>query len=120
MSVFRPDLTLSPSEVASQRTHVLEESGRIVGFYTLAPRSDAEAELDHLFVDPSRLRRGLGATLFRHACATARAAGFRRLVIRSDPNAPGFYESVGARLESHVPSNIPGRSLPFFSLDLHP
>jgi hypothetical protein len=47
-------------------------------------------------------------------------AGFDRMVIRSDPNAAGFYESFGARLEGEIPSSIPGRSLPFFGLPLGP
>jgi len=118
MSVFSRELTLSPTDIAARRAHVLEENGRIVGFYTLATRAEGDAELEHLFVEPSGLRRGSGAALFRHACAVAREAGFHRLVIQSDPNAAGFYVSVGARLERHIPSSIPGRELPFFSFDL--
>ena len=118
MSVFSRELTLSPSDIAARHAHVLEENGQVVGFYTLATRADDDAELEHLFVEPSGLRRGSGAALFRHACALAREAGFGRLVIQSDPNAAGFYLSVGARLERCIPSSIPGRELPFFSLEL--
>jgi GNAT superfamily N-acetyltransferase len=119
MSVFVGELTLSPPEISRRRTHVLEENGRIIGFYTLETRSDEDIELEHVFVDPSRLRSGVGTALFRHACAAAQAAGFRRLLIQSDPNAAGFYESLGARLESYIPSSIPGRTLPFYRLVLN-
>ena len=118
MSVFARELDISPTDVATHRAHVLEEDGQIVGFYTLAPRADGEVELEHLFVEPSGLRRGSGAALFRHACAVAREAGFRRLVIQSDPNAAGFYLSVGADLERYIPSSVPGRELPLFGFDL--
>src|SRR4051794_14822434 len=118
MVVFSRELVLSPAELATRRAHVLEENGRIIGLYTLVARADDAAELDHLFIDPSRLGSGLGAALFRHACVVAQQAGFRRLSILSDPHAVGFYAAMGARLEGYVPSSIPGRQLPVFTLDL--
>jgi predicted N-acetyltransferase YhbS len=84
----------------------------------LGGRGQGVVELEHLFVEPSRLRRGLGAALFRHAVEQARAAGFRRLTILSDPHAAGFYQAMGAQLEERVPSSIPGREIPVFALTL--
>jgi GNAT superfamily N-acetyltransferase len=118
MLVFSRELMLAPTDIAGCRAHVLEKAGQIIGFYTLQRRSADDVELEHIFVDPAALRCGVGSALFQHACSTAQAAGFRRLVIRSDPNAAGFYECLGAGMEGLVPSSIPGRSLPFFSLDL--
>lgn len=120
MSVFREELTLSATDVVARRAHVFEEDGEIRGFYTLVARGDGhgDVELDHLFVDPRRMGRGMGSALFEHACSTAQKAGFHRMVIRSDPNAAGFYSARGARLEGYVSSSIPGRDLPFFSLDI--
>jgi GNAT superfamily N-acetyltransferase len=118
MAVFRGELTFTPAQVVGRRTHVVEEAGAIVGFYTLLPRAEGEGELEHLFVDPGSLRRGVGAALFRHACALAVELGWPRLVIQSDPNAAGFYQAMGARLERHIPSSIPGRTIPFFGFDL--
>jgi GNAT superfamily N-acetyltransferase len=118
MAVFARELTLSPADVAARLTHVLETDGQLAGFYTLLPRPPGEAELEHLFVEPSRLGRGLGSALFRHACSLGRAAGFARLLILSDPNAAGFYAGLGARLVREVPSSIPGRKLPLYSVDL--
>jgi GNAT superfamily N-acetyltransferase len=118
MAVFGPELTLSASELVARKAHVFEEGGRIVGFFTLMGREEGVGELEHIFVDPTRLRRGIGAALFRHACVVAREAGWRRLVIQSDPNAAGFYQRMGARLERYIPSSIPGRKLPLFSIAL--
>jgi GNAT superfamily N-acetyltransferase len=118
MAVFGPELTLSPGEIEARRVHVFEEDGRIVGFFTLVARDEGVGELEHIFVDPSRLGRGIGAALFRRACVVAQEAGWRRLVIQSDPNAAGFYQRMGARLERHVPSSIPGRNLPLFTFAL--
>src|SRR5581483_9656510 len=76
MAVFQAELTLSPAEVLTGRAHVVEEEGQLVGFYTLRARGQGVIELEHLFVEPGRLRRGLGAALFWHALELARAAGF--------------------------------------------
>jgi len=118
LEVFRGELTLSPEEVAAKRSHVAEEEGTILGFYTLVSVGRAEMELEHIFVDPRQLKRGIGSQLFRHACETARAGAAARLVIQSDPNAAGFYHSVGAVLEKEIPSSIPGRSIPYFTYSL--
>jgi len=119
LAVFREELTVAPEEIDSARTQVLEYEGEVVGFYSLAPFDAPNAvELGHLFVDPNRLRRGFGQRLLHHACEAARAEGFGRLFIQSDPNAAGFYRALGAVFERDTPSSIPGRTLPLFSLPL--
>ncbi len=114
MAVFRDELTIAASEVVSNRTHVIEDAGRVVGFYTLAENAGGELELEHLFIEPAHLSHGFGTALFAHACNLAREAGCDSLVIQSDPNAAGFYQTVGAKLEQQIPSSIPGRTIPFF------
>lgn len=77
LEVFRDELTIAPEQVAPKRTHAAEEAGVLLGFYTLMMLHEDEyqdeAELEHLFVEPGRLERGVGAAVFRHACQTARA-----------------------------------------------
>jgi len=118
MAVFRVELTVTSEQIPGRRAHVLEEAGRVVGFYTLLPRDARVAELEHLFVEPTELGRGVGTALFHHACDVARQAGFQDLVIQSDPNAAGFYRALGARLEREIPSSIPGRTIPYFAYSL--
>jgi GNAT superfamily N-acetyltransferase len=119
MAVFRDELTFTPAAVVERRTHVLEEDGAVVAMYTLLG-SGAEVELEHLFVDPPRLRQGHGKRLFEHACDLARAAGAQALVIKSDPHAAGFYRTLGAADAGEIPSSIPGRNIPTFRLLLRP
>ena len=47
-------------------------------------------------VHPDHMGQGVGAGMFAHAMAAARAAGIRRVKIVSDPNAEAFYEKMGA------------------------
>ena len=75
------------------------------------------AELADLFVDPTAIGRGVGATLLADAVDRARALGVSRLVIDADPNAAGFYVRMGARRVGSVAgSSIIGRELPRFDL----
>lgn len=118
LAVFRKELTLSPETVVTQRAHVWVDQGQLLGFYTLLPLERRTLELQHLFVEPTRLGQGIGRALFRHAAEMARALAFERLVIQSDPHAAGFYRSMGATHERDVASSIPGRFIPVFVLDL--
>lgn len=110
-------MPLTP-QLEEKQAHVAEERGTIVGFYTLASTRGGEAELEHPFVEPAALARGIDSRLFRHACETATAIGARTLVIQSDPNAAGFYHALGATLEGEIPSSIPGRTIPHFTFSL--
>lgn len=113
---FRPELTITPSEVSSRRAAVAERCGSIVGFVTI-DGDPPSAELDMLFVAPEAIGTGVGAELFRHAVRVARDSGIRRLTITSDPNAESFYRAMGAhRTGSVESSSIPGRELPLMEI----
>lgn len=92
----RRGLTPSHDDIAAGRVCVLDQDDRVLGFYGLQPHA-AEIELCLLFVEPAAIGRGNGKRLWRHAVATARALGYRRLMIKSDPNAEWFYLAQGAR-----------------------
>jgi GNAT superfamily N-acetyltransferase len=76
-------------------------------FYALAMRG-ADAVLDHFWVQPERMGRGIGRELFGHAVGTARAGGATRLEIDSDPHAEAFYRRMGARRIGEVPADVDG------------
>ncbi len=118
LAVFRGELTITADDIATKRAHVSEVSASILGFYTLVSLDDPCMELEHIFVNPNELSRGIGSQLFHHACANARETGATTLVIQSDPNAAGFYHALGATLEKQIPSSIPGRTIPFFTYAL--
>lgn len=77
------------------RVSVLEEEGRLVGFYVLSGEPP-ELELSRMMVEPDAIRTGCGRRLFEHAVATARRLGAASLVLDADPNAEGFYRRMGA------------------------
>ena len=118
LAVFRLELTLEPSQIEQKRTHLWEENERVQGFYTLVAQNQRCVELEHIFVEPDAMRRGIGRALLVHAADVSRQAHFDSMEIQSDPNAAGFYVAMGAKLIRNVPSSIPGRSIPVFRLQL--
>ncbi len=74
---------------------VAEVGGEIVAWAGLAPPENEIAVLDHLWVDPNWMGRGIGSQLFRLAADRARELGAERLEWGAEPNAVGFYEKMG-------------------------
>jgi GNAT superfamily N-acetyltransferase len=96
---------------------VAELDGAIVAWAALAPPADGVAVLDHLWVDPAWMGRGLGSLLFRLAADRARELGAQRLEWSAEPNAVGFYEKLGGRkLRDHLTEW--GRLSPWMGLEL--
>jgi GNAT superfamily N-acetyltransferase len=53
--------------------------------------------LEHLWVEPARMRRGAGSQLFRRAAERAAGLGATALEWEAEPNAFGFYGRMGGR-----------------------
>ena len=89
---------ITPAQVARDAMHLAEDAGgRLLGYYSLVhDPAAADCELDLLFVDDAAQGRGIGALLFEHLRATARALGARRVRIVSHPPAEAFYLRMGA------------------------
>jgi N-acetylglutamate synthase-like GNAT family acetyltransferase len=115
----RGELTVTKEYVRSNEVFVIEDYGKVVGFYHLERTADSEMELVHLYIDPHAIGKSFGKQLLQHAVLTARQLGFRTLVITSDPFAESFYEKMGARPIGEVESPVrPGRMLRQFQLNV--
>lgn len=112
------ELSLTREDLSTSHVTVADRAGVPVGVAQVAV-IDGEADLLKLFVEPDRLRLGIGKLLFGWVLDTARQAGARRLTIEADPGAVPFYEAMGGVRAGDAPSgSIPGRSLPRLVLDL--
>jgi GNAT superfamily N-acetyltransferase len=81
--------------LAEGRTRVAaEEDGTVVGFATTL-RIGTALELEDLFVDPRRMRQGVGRRLIEDALRSALVVGADRVQVVANPHAMAFYESVG-------------------------
>ena len=118
MEAWRAELAISPAWISMQRVHVALVDDNVVGLYVLLDEA-GEWRLDHLWVDPSAIGRGVGRALIGSACRNARSLGAVELIVHADPNAEGFYKACGAELIGAIPSPIahaPARALPLFRL----
>jgi predicted N-acetyltransferase YhbS len=91
-----PDaIELPLQQIKSGGVFIAEESGSIMGFAAILPRSDGDSELDALFVEPETWRQGVGRALVEHCCLVAKGSGARAIHVVGNPHAEGFYEACG-------------------------
>lgn len=119
IEIWRPLLTLTPEFIASSDVWVAVVENGTAGFYALT-YSDDRAVLEHFWVLPRYMGRGIGRRLWKHALARCRNNGCTILEIESDPNAQGFYEKMGARKVGERVSELDGqpRVLPMLEINL--
>ena len=118
MRACRSELTLSPDDIETHPTFVVESHGEAIGFYTLERLSDDEVE-GYLFVEPAAIGCGHGRRLIDHAKSQAVGLGFCTMIIQGDPHAEKFYRMAGGEQTGlRESASIPGRDLPLFRIDL--
>jgi GNAT superfamily N-acetyltransferase len=118
MAVFRRTIVITARDIAAHCVLVHETGGVADGVAVLIDRG-GDAELDHLWVDPPAIGRGVGKRLFLAVAERARRAGAARIVLNSDPYAEAFYLRLGAvRIGDHPVAEIPGRVLPRMAFSL--
>ena len=107
LRAWQPALTITVGRLSDNVAFVAEIDGRTGGFYVLVATAPALA-LEHFWVHPDCMNRGLGRALLEHARATAAGAGASHIRIDADPNAEAFYLACGARRDGVVAAPIPG------------
>jgi GNAT superfamily N-acetyltransferase len=118
MAVFNRTIAITRDAIAAHVVLVHETGDAVDGVGVLIPGGD-DAELDHLWVDPPAIGRGVGRRLFDAFAEAARRRGARRIVLNADPHAEGFYLRLGAvRIGGHPVAEIPGRVLPRLAMTL--
>ncbi|HMM80861.1 MAG TPA: GNAT family N-acetyltransferase [Pyrinomonadaceae bacterium] len=116
---WRTQLTIAERDIEDDTVVKLTVGVEIAGFYML--REDAgKLWLEHLWVEPRFIGRGLGRKLFEHAVENAGETTFAAIYIESDPNAEGFYAAMGAERVGESRSELDGtvRELPLMEFKL--
>jgi GNAT superfamily N-acetyltransferase len=113
IAAWREILTMRPEFIAENPAYSAVEEGRSIGFYVLTTEDDG-LHLDHLWILPRAMGRGIGRALFEHAVAEASRLRFTLIKIEADPNAEGFYKRMGAVRVGTARSEVCGeaRELP--------
>jgi ribosomal protein S18 acetylase RimI-like enzyme len=112
-------LTITPQFVSDHPVFVALDDGTIVGFYALDV-DGSSGSLEHLWVLPQAIGRGVGRALWDHAMKELAGQGVRTLEITADPNAEGFYLRMGARRVGTKRYLLEGqeRLLPLLAMDI--
>ena len=114
LQLWADDLTITPVFIASQCVLCAVSGNETVGFCALVDAEAGSGEIEHFWVAPTAMGRGIGRVLFEALIAHAKTIGITTLRIAADPNAAGFYQKMGAIRAGNIPSTPPGRTLPLF------
>jgi GNAT superfamily N-acetyltransferase len=117
LELWKSELTFTPELIEERDTCCAVVDHKVVGVYALGVRGEA-SELEHLWVLPGFMGKGVGRRLFEHASETARARGAKHMRIEADPNAIDFFRKLGAHQVGEVPGRPEGRLLPLLVLHL--
>lgn len=121
MEAWRVMMNIPPELIVNNPVYVLEDAGRVRGYYSLEHPDGDQIILGNLFIDPDAMGKGIGRQLWEHALQTACHLGFRYIDFESDPHAEGFYLHMGAVRIGEHPAPIPGqpdRALPKMCFEL--
>lgn len=90
----------------SSHTLVAEDRDYVVGWIDFGMCRDADAQADAevyaVYLEPTRVRRGIGSALWRSMLEQVRQGGRRRVavwVLAGNDPARRFYEAMGGRLD---------------------
>jgi len=95
LALWEADLSISSDSVARWPTYVAELDGDVAGFFQLGV-APGVAELEHFWVLPAHMGKGIGRALLERAVREVAARGRAELLIDADPNAERFYVACGA------------------------
>lgn len=122
--VWEDELTISEKYISENVVYVAEAKGAVAAYYSIV---EVEADfwagktfvqkgfwLEHMFVIPEFIGRGIGKELYAHAKQYCRQNDIAQLMIFADPNAKGFYEKMGVQYQKECPSSIEGRNVSLF------
>lgn len=104
---WRDLLRISPEYVTANVLFVAETDRQLTGFIGMVP-GPTRWQLDHLWILPGFMRRGLGRSLVGYGMRAAMQAGALEIFIDADPNAEKFYRSCGARRIGEMAAPIEG------------
>lgn len=106
---------ISPQEILQWPVLVAAQGPQICGVAVIL-EAKGERLLEHLWIDPPFIGKGIGRELFYAAVAEGKKLGWSQFHIFSDPYARGFYEKLGARQFGERESKVrPGFFLPMLN-----
>lgn len=117
LKLWENDLTVTSDFIAANVVRCAITESTVIGFYALSD-SDSYFELEHFWISPKHIGKGIGSELFEDATTYIANRGGGVLKILTDPNAEEFYLKKGAQRIGQLPSKPAGRMLPLLQLNI--
>ncbi len=115
IALWQDDLTITPEFIDQNDVFVAIQNNTVAGFCALS-NGDSVREVEHFWIDPQYIGKGIGRKWFQHIRQAMEVAKIAKLRITSDPNAVGFYKKMGAKVIDRAASTPPGRFLPLMEV----
>lgn len=109
--LWADELTVSAEYIDTNWVFAAVDGGRTVGWFAVA-KEGTEYWLDYCWVMPEATGKGLGSRLAGRAFQLVSELGSKTLKVIADPNAEGFYTTLGFKRIGDYPSVPQGRLLP--------
>jgi GNAT superfamily N-acetyltransferase len=116
LEYWRSIVTFDASYIRENTVRLILLGLKVIGFFAI--KSDEVDELDHLWLLPEAIGKGIGHIAFDEVLQHCKRLGIHNFLITSDPDAEGFYLHTGATHESQVWSGEQSRMLPLLRYTL--
>lgn len=117
LAMWETDLTITEEDLEQFQVFKLVEDQKILGYCVISENGPI-LEIEHLWVLPEQIGRGLGKYLLENVLKRVVQKSHTTLTVIADPNAVGFYEKFGLKWVRYIPSQPEGRQLPVMLLNL--
>lgn len=124
--IWRDELTITKKYLTANLVYIFQDSFSIKGYYSLVMMQSSfniKGEilpsgvwLDHMFVLPKYINRGIGSSFCTHLKDMASSNKWKDIHVLADPNATSFYTGQGFQYNKEIPSNICQRTTPWMTL----
>ena len=113
LSLWSGEFEISPDFIQQNPVFVAEISGRVLGWTAMAVHGEI-AELEHMWIEPDQMRKGIGSALFAHVRQKAKSRGVKRMIATHPGEVASIEEqremiSLGAYTEYTFLSCMPAR-----------
>ncbi|HPM13438.1 MAG TPA: GNAT family N-acetyltransferase [Bacteroidales bacterium] len=125
-NIWTKELTITPQYLEQAQVYKGTITNQTVGFYSLVDiKQDTYFNtifinqgmwLEHIFILPQFHLQGIGTYMIKHVKHICSLKQIPYVYIFVDPNALGFYTSIGAQFVRNSDSSIPNRTIPIYKL----
>jgi len=126
--IWKDELTINADYISKNEIQVFEYKADIIGYYSMSLYENGLDVygfkigiawwLEHMFIRPEYIGRGVGKKLFHHLRHHCQMKGIDEIGIIADPHSRGFYEKMGCEYQKELPSSIAGRTTPLLVLKI--